>query len=65
MSQFMEVKMCDNTPTSMSLDSGSSHQFPNPQIQASIKEPMRSPLKEGVVLNNIYNIVVFLHCVLM
>ena len=50
MSQIMELKMCDITPTSMSnLDSGSSQQFPNPQGEASIKEPL-SPLKKGNVL---------------
>ena len=50
MSQIMEVKMCDSTPTSMSmLDSGSSQQFPNPKGETSIKEPL-SPLNEGSVL---------------
>ena len=55
MSQIMEQKMCVNTPTSNSmsnLDSGSSQQFPNPQGEASIKEPL-SPSYKGNVLKTI------------
>ena len=46
--------MCDNTPTSMSVVSGSGSykQFPNPIEKMSITEP-QSLSKEGIELNNI------------
>ena len=51
MSQIQELKMCDLTPTCLSSDSGSYQQLPNPEGEASIKEPL-SPTK-GSVLKNI------------
>ena len=50
MSQIMELKMCDLTPTCLSSDSGSYQQFPNPEGEASIKEPL-SPNKGSVLKN--------------
>ena len=47
--------MCDITPTSMSVVSGSGsyQQFSNPKVEISIKEPL-SP-SEGIALNNMNN----------
>ena len=53
MSQPLEKKPCENTPTSISVtDSGSSTQFPNPNGEPSITEPS-SLSKERSVLNQI------------
>ena len=51
MSQIMELNSCKNAPTCMSSDSGSYQQFPNPEGETSIKEPL-SPTKGSVLKNN-------------
>ena len=54
MSQPLEKKPCDHTPTSISVsDSGSSTQFPNSNGEPSITEPS-SLSKERIVLNHTY-----------